>query len=78
MRNLAQTRMASKRSSFKLHPPQKSGCQTFIKTPDTSKPAFLSKAALTDESTPPDKPTKTTFLFPKVLSFVEGLVINLF
>src|SRR3989344_6893925 len=37
--------------------------QFFMKTPTTSYPARLSRAAATDESTPPDIPAKTFFPF---------------
>src|SRR3989344_3362891 len=52
------TLMASRRSSRQVQG-MNGGCQALIKTPVTSKPRSLSSAALTAESTPPDKPTKT-------------------
>src|SRR3989338_3539756 len=53
--------MASRLSSSSLHS-KNSGCQVLMKTPTTSKPCFFNNAALTAESTPPDKPTKTVFI----------------
>src|SRR4051812_24453945 len=61
MPKCAATRIASRRSAFQSHGSH-SGLHTLMNTPVTSKPASFNKAAETEESTPPDIPTKTFVL----------------
>src|SRR5690606_17173559 len=52
-----------------------SGCHALMKTPVTSKPRSLRRAAETAESTPPESPTKTFFFLFDVFLLVGDMLV---
>ena len=74
MSKWAATRIASLRSSRHVHG-KNGGCHTLMNTPVTSNSSFWRSAAATEESTPPERPTKT-FVFFFVFLLVGDMLRN--